>query len=963
MKKRLAIIGLILGFLLLATMIGSVSALSESDCSGWCSGIGSDEDFSTVARYGNQISPNQTWELGIWDKTPTTVLMAQDEFVWSQGQWENFQLSYNTNGTVLWTVDSKTLSWNNDPGKAFGALAVMVKGKTGNNVGVKGLRFNGNLLGDSSINSIDDLRGLLVNLTDADQMSGFTLSGQVNLSWDSNAQNEKPALEIYAINPHNPTCRVLLLSPQENNSYDPLWINWTYEGNCIPSTYTLQYGPDCNGIIWNNIDTVHSSAIPMSYYWDPPSQNPPVESGNYCIRVRMDQAQGIHVSGYSGMIHLDLAPPYVNISSVSSPNVGQCQDGLGECYVSQSSHIGLTCHDDNPDESWQSGPDYIQYRYNINGGAFTSWINYSSPFSFSQDSNHTLEYKCFDKVGKESPTKEKDFIVDSVAPVFNQKTIGEPSYTNCTDGIGVENFDGNMSSCDTYVNQSTQLCVSAYDPAPHPSGDVQITCNTKYWNGMYLVDSVDGGSWNPVELDEQGCFSYSEDSYHKLHCVAEDALGNSADFYEFDIVDSQAPETSLYFIGPYYSNEASQWIDSVSEVGLNATDPQPHPVGVNETYYRYGLADDSYCYGTNESSLNENSVNWQTNWTKYSDPFSLSESCHVIEYYSKDKLGNTEKVNQEFVFSDQTPPILNKSVGNPNHECTPADVSSGTCDPNWDWKITMDTPITLSCNDSQPHPSGVNELCYKVTLDGDVMNSSYSGYQMGGGVFNETSGYYCVPSSNVQIYFGEESEHKLDFYCVDNVDKVSQVDSEVFKVEGTDFNITLDKKWNLISVPFNLLSNNISEVFGPNEDKITGIWGYDPETGWHLYAPGVTENDLTTIDPGHGYWVKTNNATSVLIGGSLLNPGVVPSSVQLDKGWNLIGQYGTASKNAYCSLFSLVDTTIGFPRWSSLYGFNSPTQQFMPLSAFNSMYPGDGYWIEMDVNDTYSPTTVCWGGP
>jgi hypothetical protein len=231
----------------------------------------------------------------------------------------------------------------------------------------------------------------------------------------------------------------------------------------------------------------------------------------------------------------------------------------------------------------------------------------------------------------------------------------------------------------------------------------------------------------------------------------------------------------------------------------------------------------------------------------------------------------------------------------------------------------------------------------------------------------DSEGWICVDpeqfeGGKVPIYFNEECEHALEFYCVDNVGKTTDVDREVFKVEGKPFEIPLDKKWNLISFPFNLLSNNVEEVFNDNLENIEGVWSY--ENGeWLVYNP-ITGGNLKEIHPGRGYWVKTTEATTLLVGGELMSEGqMLPPSVELDKGWNLIGHYGIIPKQAYCSLFSLVDTQEGFPRWSALWGYNTALDRFRPLDSFDKTFPGKGYWIEMDVEDEYSPATTCWGLP
>ena len=707
--------------------------------------------------------------------------------------------------------------------------------------------------------------------------------------------------------------------------YFHLYYHKSLDGNCNPQ------GP------WNPIvtnlpsGTAANPSFPnYNYTWNKPS-----ESGQYCVYVEVHSSGK---KGYSGIFNVDLAKPEVSLS-VGTPKVGDCaEETSGDCYVNQNTPMTLTCADNNPIAPWQSGVNKIEYRYQVGTGAFTEWKTYDGSFKFPQDSNHLLQYRCYDKVGKVD-TEEKNLIVDTVAPKLT-KTVGEPKVKA-------------SGEYDWYVTTNTEICLSATDPEPHPVGGVVIDCRYAYWTSN---PSGEPTGKKPIKLDD-GCFTYGEDSWHELSCTATDALGNSETLTEKDIVDTLAPLTKVSYGGPYYENKGVQYIDGISTVVLTAEDPQPHPVGVDKTYYRQSVVADSHCYGQQVKELVSLG---DAPFMEYLAPFKLEESCHLIEYYSVDKLGNKEVVKQEFVFVDKTAPVLHKEVGKPSHECTSSDKKSGFCEKNWDWIVTMDTPIKLSCEDQTPHPSGVKELCYRILWDGEI--------QLPKGI-QETSdkdGWVCVPrgqwiDEKVTVYFTGECEHTLEFYCVDNVGKTSATDSEIFKVEGTKFPIPLEKKWNLISVPFNLISTDIEEVFKDISGKIEGVWSYEDGT-WRVYSPSGPSS-LNDIVPGKGYWVKTTEDTSLLVGGSLMSPGpVVPSSVELDKGWNLIGRYGLVpNQPAYCALFSLVDTQEGFPRWSALWGYNSASQSFVPFSEFSLTNPGEGYWVEMDVKDNYSPSSVCYG--
>ena len=180
---------------------------------------------------------------------------------------------------------------------------------------------------------------------------------------------------------------------------------------------------------------------------------------------------------------------------------------------------------------------------------------------------------------------------------------------------------------------------------------------------------------------------------------------------------------------------------------------------------------------------------------------------------------------------------------------------------------------------------------------------------------------------------------------------------------------------------------------------------YDNGT-WYSWAPGPAPDSIDHLIPGWGYWVLMNESADLVVGGSLLLPGRVPPGRDLTAGWNLIGYYGTQWQSyngnsvnghsmgslgvneiggftynaqyfpivyrsrVYCALQSLVDTQVGYPRWSSLWGYYNHGLMdagFFSLNLGDWMYAGEGYWIEMDRPDHYAPTTTCnswwWWGP
>ncbi len=722
------------------------------------------------------------------------------------------------------------------------------------------------------------------------------------------------------------SCELIIDEPLEGEWYDPVDVLWHYWGGCDILDQELYYHEETCESFGSSIEEL-DNAWQREYEWDVSE----LDDGDYCVCVYGEQRDGLPgVEGCSGIFHLDTTPPE------SELYFGEPSEVIGDFYyINTNTPITIECEDSG------SGVDTIYYNIYIDDGE-GGWelIHELSEgdddveFYCHEESRHKIEYWCVDNVEKvEEPHNEEIFYVDTTAPIITKEIVG-PQIGDCPPEEEDECW---------IADHETQIFVYAEDPLPHPVDDVQ--CEWGYW-----LDEQEWFGW--YEYVEPIIFE--EDTVHDLVVRCWDALGNGEDDqywdYETFYVDSSAPTTLKWYDGPFYENEW-EWINGVTTVNFEAWDNPsygPHEeqicaVGVDKTEYRVsGALADRFC---------EDCENWMESlrpdmgdWMTYVDPFTMEESCHVIEYRSVDSLGNTEEIQWQCVFVDKTAPTTIKEVGKPSHNCDGFwEVIVGKCEEAWDWIITMNTEIELSCEDQGPHPSGTGEICYRWYLDGELGED-----------------WNCVEDEEVVVQFYEESEHLLEFYCVDNVGKTSEIDSELFKVEGEEFTIELLKKWNLISIPFNLISNNIEEVFDQISEDIEVVWSYDAD-GWHVYSP-EGPSDLETIEPGYGYWVKATEDTELVVGGSLLGPGPgVPPSRPLEQGWNLIGHYGLSEKEAYCSLFSLVDTTAGHPLWSALYGYDASSDEFESINSWDLTYPGKGYWVEMDAEDNYNPATICWG--
>jgi len=152
--------------------------------------------------------------------------------------------------------------------------------------------------------------------------------------------------------------------------------------------------------------------------------------------------------------------------------------------------------------------------------------------------------------------------------------------------------------------------------------------------------------------------------------------------------------------------------------------------------------------------------------------------------------------------------------------------------------------------------------------------------------------------------------------------------------------INLVTGWNLISLP--VLPDNIaiSDVLGSLSGKYTVVWAYQ-NGAWKVYNPANPGfSDLTTLEPGYGYWIKMKQASTLNITGS-----TVSKSKSLSVGWNLVGYNSTTAQPIASAFSSIAGKYVSV--WTYVNGSWKVYDPANPgFSDLTTMEPGRGYWIK-----------------
>ena len=352
--------------------------------------------------------------------------------------------------------------------------------------------------------------------------------------------------------------------------------------------------------------------------------------------------------------------------TVGDPKLECEEDQECDYFIGSNTPITLTCEDvgDHP-----SNDVTIFWQYRVDeGNGFGDWKEFSEnsnkvEFTFPENSMHELEYWCVDAVGKESPHYTEFDKVDGDKPIIEKLIVG-PQYGDCP-----PNPDSN-DKC-YIIPGETEIQISAFDVESIHSVD-KVSCKWGYdFDGKFF-------GWYTPEGTEFSV-TFNEDSEHKLHVVCTDGLGNETEDVELFYVDDTPPITTKKYGDPFYSNDLSEWITSTTPISLTAEDAK---VGVDKTYYSVTLLDnDSYCLPQEDlvSVAQGNGIpvplgcdaavgSDDDDFTEYDgNAFMIEEeSCHLIEFYSVDKLGNEEIKQRQCPFVDNSPPKGVKLIGAPH---------------------------------------------------------------------------------------------------------------------------------------------------------------------------------------------------------------------------------------------------------------------------------------------------------
>jgi hypothetical protein len=130
--------------------------------------------------------------------------------------------------------------------------------------------------------------------------------------------------------------------------------------------------------------------------------------------------------------------------------------------------------------------------------------------------------------------------------------------------------------------------------------------------------------------------------------------------------------------------------------------------------------------------------------------------------------------------------------------------------------------------------------------------------------------------------------------------------------------VTLDARWNLISVPFDCVNPSVAALFpSATSSAYSYLGGYNP---------------ASILESGKGYWLKYPSAETRTIYGY----PVVSDTVHVIRGWNLVGCFTEPVTASGIGVVPAELTVSNFYSYSSASGYQT----------VGTLSPGKGYWVK-----------------
>ncbi|MBI4802498.1 MAG: hypothetical protein HY796_08250, partial [Elusimicrobia bacterium] len=390
----------------------------------------------------------------------------------------------------------------------------------------------------------------------------------------------------------------------------------------------------------------------------------------------------------------DATPP-VTVHNIGSPYYVSAE---GVNYITPETPLTFSATDPITMEA-ASGVERIETA--IDGGAYSL---YAAPLKFPEG-RHTIKYRAIDNVGNleaehtlqvqsDSTAREEQIysklfgLTEGIRTLsyYAKDNVGNAEimkstviYVDGTAPVSVLSLSGDQYKDDKqYISPRTDIVITAADPVVN--GVASGVKTTGY--------RVEGIGYSNEENVYASPFKLTSEGKHIVSFYSTDHVNNAEAVKKAELwVDATPPATALTISGARYSPPGDDTIYLTKDSGIVLTTADPVS---NET-----------ASGVLLTKYRVDGGNWQV----YLGSFTITtEGRHTLQYYSLDRVQNTEVPKTAKLAVDNTPPVTTISLGEPKFEVFGLPI------------LTPDTPVTLSAFDpiSNNVASGLNSIYYEL---------------------------------------------------------------------------------------------------------------------------------------------------------------------------------------------------------------------------------------------------------
>jgi hypothetical protein len=605
---------------------------------------------------------------------------------------------------------------------------------------------------------------------------------------------------------------------------------------------------------------------------------------------------------------VDTKNPSVSITAPDNESDVQSEDRI-EGTASDDTNVGSYLQVQRySDGDYWNGSSWVSDPANVSlSGTDTDWYNSISSFNYPIGDDDEDEFNVTaiaeDTYGNTEST-QINFEIDMDKPIPNPNFLASPeNSTNLNDVVSIEWTQAFMEE----ENFPGQTGLKSTDP-------IEIEYSTDGGDNYQTLDgsiSNDDGeySWNTSKSE------FPDSDQYKLLFRLEDKAGNTGEAIadvEFS-VDNTLPEV-LYINTSDENNDGRvdgfnvTFSEEVEQIDTSDFDVENRSATVADTYVR------------GNSTFYSLSNNDDIKGTGAQPEINFSEGSVV------DTAGNN--ISQvALAANDTAQPVLmhaelNSTASNSTHSVVRMKFSEGVVDADGSKAVNLSGKKLPFVGGSV---SDVRSVNYSEVLD--------------------TSEH-----PNVTGFNGVEDEHGN----LGALKSGQVVDVDTFRRQIAD-------GWNYVSFPIgSRASPKITDVFPTG--SIDSVWSYR-NGEWETWKADKSSNPFNYVRGGVGYLVRVEEDSGFTlhpnvenkVDGSVGGGPESPTSLEVEEGWNLLGQYQEYRQPAdstEAGAFDSLGMSLG-----DVYGTGETagTLEYDPLSVSSgeNVKPGYAYWVsvEGDLSD------------